>query len=96
MLKECSHAEARSLYSKILATSEQSSTHSMLCRAMARIRLDCTQGLQHCQGRKEVAWFMDTFIKQMETYLQRMVGQDGETSQGENCPEYDQHRYGAK
>ena len=39
---------------------------------------------------------MATFIKQMDTYLQRMVGQDGETSQAEGCPDYDEHRYGAK
>ena len=39
---------------------------------------------------------MDTFIKQMERYLQRMVGQDGETSQAEGCPDYDEHRSGAK
>jgi len=92
-LEDCAMTEAKSLHSKLTTTLDDSRISSLLCKTMFKIKFECIEGLQPCLDMKEVQWFINTYIQEMEKYLLKMAWSDKERTHIKNCSEFTERRY---
>ena len=93
IVKDCSREEARTLHSKLATTSDVTAINNLLCETIIKIKRDCAIELQRCLTMKEVKWFMNTYLEEMEKYLLGMAFPDKDIFKIGNCSDYDEIRY---
>ena len=85
--------EAKSLHAKLTTALDDSRISSLLCKTMIKIKSECIEGLQPCLDLKEVKWFINTYIQEMEKYFLKMAWSDKERTHIKNCSELTERRY---